>query len=248
MNDKITENKYRINKFIALSTGISRREADFLIKDKKVKINGNYAELFSQVKGNEEIEIYTKSKWIKIAKDTNKSSILYYKPIFTVTTRSDPEGRKTIYSNLPKMYANFKPAGRLDYMSEGLIVLTTDGDLIYKLTHPSNHTPKSYFVALNKDFNEKEINKMSRGFNLEGYILNPVEVAKITDSKFKINKFLKLNTQMHWYEFTLTEGRNNQIRKMCQYFDKKVLRLIRVKHGDFLLSEKLYNNHYLELD
>jgi pseudouridine synthase len=166
-----------------------------------------------------------------------------YKPIFCVTTRVDEVKRKTIYDFLPKSFLELKSAGRLDYMSEGLLVLSNDGDLIHKLTHPSNETKKVYLVGIKGSFKLKEIKEMEEGITIEKYKLNPVKVEKYTGDKYE---YLRLQPSFTWYIFTLTEGRNNQIRKMTEYFGLKVQRLIRIEHGSYKLTKDLYKNRWLD--
>ncbi len=231
----------RINKYIAQHTGISRRQADELIKRGEVKINHIIAGLSDQVEEKDGIECLIKGIWKPIG-GTETKTILIYKSIFTVTTRDDEENRETIYSRLSPEFRSLKSAGRLDYMSEGLLVLSNDGDLIFDLTHPKNESKKVYLVGMLSPFDKKDISLMKKGFELEGYSLNPVDVTEY-DGKFE---YLKLDERKFWYYFTLTEGRNNQIRKMCILLGKKVTRLIRVQHGKYKLTEQLYKAKVLE--
>jgi 23S rRNA pseudouridine2605 synthase len=242
----------RLNQYIAKYQGISRRLADQLITDGRVLINGNLAILGTQVdeaKDTIEVSATNKSKTLVIDPVTFKQqTVLFYKPIFALTTRFDPQKRKTIYDFLPKQFDLLKPAGRLDYMSEGLLVLSNDGQLIDDLTHPRNEHIKKYLVGVNQKLSS-EFMKVSQSGNMEidEYRLNEVVIKpldKETHAKFK---YLKLNESLHWYEFALSEGRNNQIRKMVESFGQKVQRLIRTEQGQYQISQNLLESKYIIL-
>ncbi len=237
----------RINQYLAHQLGISRRQGDEIIKKGEVKIGGNLCNLFDQVSAGSVVEYYNHQKgWTKISEETEFKTILFYKPIFTVTTRSDEFKRKTIYSFLKSSYFSFKPAGRLDYLSEGLLVLSQDGELINKLTHPSFGTKKRYLVALKQALEPNQIKEMQKGLTILETKLNPVSVKQLDPSKEWA--FMKPEPKHVWYEFTLTEGKNNQIRQMCEYFGQKVLRLIRIQHGPYLLTEELLEKKILKVE
>jgi 23S rRNA pseudouridine2605 synthase len=233
----------RINKFLAQSLGLSRRNADDLIRDKQVKINSTTAELFNTVEEKDSVEYRENGQWVALNDLKKTRTTLMYKPIFCVTTRDDEMKRKTIYHFLPPSYLELKSAGRLDYMSEGLLVLSNDGDLIYRLTHPSNESKKVYLVGVRGSFRPKEIAEMGEGIVVENYNLNPVKVEKYEGKQYD---FLRLQPSFSWYIFTLTEGRNNQIRKMTEYYGIKVQRLVRVEHGEFKITSDLYKKRWLD--
>ena len=235
----------RINQFLAHNLGLSRREVDKYIERGLVEVDGRLAEFFDQVLDESLIRVYYKNKWQEIKGDVHKVSIaLMYKPIFSVTTRSDPSKRKTIYDFVPKIWSHLKPAGRLDYMSEGLLVLTSDGELIQKITHARHTTQKIYLVGLKTPLSIKALKDFKIGIELEDYQLNPVIVNKYSDN---IYEYLKPEKNYFWYYFVLTEGRNNQIRKMCALYGCQVNRLIRVEHGEFKLSPELYKERFLTI-
>ena len=198
----------RINQFLAHQIGVSRRQGDELIKRGEVRINGEICNLFDQVDNGKVVEYFNASKgWLKISEDNDFKTILFYKPIFTVTTRSDEFKRKTIYSFLKASYFSFKPAGRLDYLSEGLLVLSQDGDLINKLTHPSFGTEKRYLIALKEPLKPNQIKEMEKGMTLDENKLQPVKIVE--KENMKDWEFLKPEPKHTWYEFTLKEGKNN---------------------------------------
>lgn len=234
----------RLNQFLARNLGISRRQGDELISKQKVKVNQVLGQLFTQVLESDRVEVETAGTWKSLAITKKIQTILFYKPIFCVTTRSDPDGRKTIYDHLPKVYHELKPAGRLDYMSEGLLLLSNDGDLLQSLTHPKFGSKKKYLVGLNTCFEESQIEQMQAGIRIDEYDLNPVRVWQDPERISNL-AYLKLDPNTNWYFFELSEGRNQQIRKMCQQFEKKVRRLIRIQQGNYQVSAELYQNKIL---
>ncbi len=234
----------RLNQFLAKNLGISRRQADQLIVSKKVKVNNTVGELFMRVGEADKVEVKTQTGWQRLYNQKLNQTVLFYKPIFCVSTRSDPLKRKTIYDFLPKIFGDLKPAGRLDYMSEGLMVLSSDGNLLQKITHPRFGSTKQYLVAIDKPFEPVQIAQIQEGMRLDDYDLNPVKVWQSV-VQLKNFEYLKLDTKSHWYFFELTEGRNQQIRRMCKFFGKKVRRLIRIKQGNYELTRELYEKKVL---
>ena len=233
----------RINKFLAQALGVSRRNAETLITASHVKVNGVLSKLFTIIEEGDKVEVFENGKWIGLNGVGKRRIAIMYKPIFCVTTRNDEVKRKTIYDFLPKSYLELKSAGRLDYMSEGLLVLSNDGDLIYQLTHPSNKSEKVYLVGLRGSFKLAQIAEMGKGIVIDKYNLNPVKVERYTGNTYD---FLRLQPSFTWYLFTLTEGRNNQIRKMTEYYGLEVQRLIRVEHGQYKLTSEIYKKRYVD--
>jgi len=234
----------RLNQFLAKNLGISRRQADQLIISKKVKVNGAFGELFIRVEEADKVEVKTQTDWQTLHHQKLNQTILFYKPIFCISTRYDPLKRKTIYDFLPKIFRHLKPAGRLDYMSEGLMVLSSDGDLLQKITHPRFGSIKQYLVAIDKPFESIQIILMQEGMRLDDYDLNPVKVWQ-SAVQLKTFEYLKLDPRLHWYFFELTEGRNQQIRRICKLFGKRVRRLIRIRQGNYELTRELYEKKVL---
>jgi 23S rRNA pseudouridine2605 synthase len=234
----------RLNQYVAKHTGISRRKADEQIQNGRVRINGELNKLGSQVTESDLVETFNGKSWQNISQKSESSKvILLYKPPRVMTTKDDPEKRKTVYHLIPKKYATFKTAGRLDFMSEGLLVLSENGHMILSMTHPKFKTSKKYLVALSRPLLQKDIQKAETGnIVIEGYKLNPVQIETANLDDFK---YLRLEKNKHWYVFTLSEGKNRQIRKMATYFKNIVFRLIRIEHGPFKLSEKVYKAGFI---
>ena len=234
----------RINQYLAKQLGISRRKADQWIQQGLVKINSAPAILGTIIQNTDQVEVYTPKGWQNVSPQSETAKIvLMYKPPKTMTTRFDPQGRRTIYDLLPKNFKNYKPVGRLDFMSEGLLILSQNGHLIFSLTHPKFKTQKVYLVGLIKPLTQEQIALAQSGtMELDSYLLNPV---KIVLADVKQYQFLGLSRQHYWYAFTLSEGRNRQIRKMVHFFHNSVVRLIRVSHGQFQLTPKIYRQGYV---
>lgn len=234
----------RLNQYIAKHLGISRRKADSLIQAGEVRVDGKPADFGVRILEDGLVEVFVGGSWKKLqSQDQSTRVLLVYKPKRVVTTASDPQGRTTVFDMLPREYRTFKTAGRLDYMSEGLLVLSENGHLILSLTHPKFKTQKRYLAGLVRPLRPKDVRLAAGGLmELEGYRLNPVLIQPASVIRYA---FLRPEPNLYWYEFVLSEGRNRQIRKMAKLFDNTVSRLIRVGHGPFELSESLVKKGYL---
>ena len=205
-----SEKKVRINKFLSEIGYCSRREADKLIDQKKISVNGKIISMGTKVIPSDKIEI----NGIEIEKkNEEKIYIAFNKPKGIVCTTNTKVEKNNIidYINYPK---RIFPIGRLDKLSEGLILLTNDGDIINKILRSRNNHDKEYVVTLNKPIKEGFIKKMSNGIPILGRTTKKCFVKKIDNKKFKI---------------ILTEGLNRQIRRMCEYLNYKVIKLKRIR-------------------
>ncbi|WP_028828581.1 pseudouridine synthase [Proteocatella sphenisci] len=211
----------RLNKFIS-STGLySRRQADELIKDKRVSVNGETGIIGQDVNEDDKIDI--DGKPLKL--NENNVYIILNKPTgITCTTERHIEGNIVDFVNHTE---RIFPVGRLDKDSEGLILLTNDGDIVNKILREGNNNKKEYIVTVNKIITSSFIKAMSDGVKIynpvknEYTITKKCEVVKINDRTFKI---------------TLSQGLNRQIRRMCSAFEYKVLNLKRIKIMDLTLE------------
>src|SRR3989338_5372587 len=190
----------RINKFIALHTTFSRRKADFLIKNGEVKLNG-------KITTNLGIDINIDKDIIEISDEkintkTTKVYLALNKPAGYITSRADNLNRKTIMELLPKDQ-NLKPTGRLDKETEGLILITNDGDFINRYTHPKFECEKEYFAEIFGQLENRDKEKLEKGIEIEG--------KKTAPSKIHIQKIQKTGTTL---TIVIHEGRKRQIRKM----------------------------------
>lgn len=209
----------RINKFLAAAGVASRRECDKLIADGKVKVNGKIATLGIEV--NETDEVFVEDRKVVIQK--NEYYILN-KPKGYICSVSDDKGRKTVMDLMPANVGRIYPVGRLDYDSEGLLILTTDGELAQKLTHPSNEIPKTYLVKIEGTLTEAALNPIRSGIEIDGYMTKKCK-AHIVETN-------KAYTKIH---ITITEGKNREVRKMFAAIGKEVQLLKRIKVGELTL-------------
>lgn len=212
----------RINKFLAENGIASRRHSDEIISAGRVTINGRTAILGADVKEGDEVCL--DGNPIERA-EKNFEYYLMNKPKGLLCTVSDDRGRKTVMSLLPETAGRVFPVGRLDYATEGLLILTNDGDLSYKLTHPKSEVPKTYLARVEGTMTEKELNPIRSGVEIDGAMTKKCR-AHIVETN-------KAYTKVH---ITISEGRNRQVRRMFEAIGKNVEFLKRIKIGNLSLS------------
>jgi len=215
----------RLQKRIAESGYCSRRKAESLMEAGKVKVNGVVVtKLGSKV--NETDKIQVNSKILKFS--TEKRTIALHKPEGTITSKSDPHHNKTIMDLLPDDMRSLKPAGRLDKDSEGLIILSEDGELIQKLTHPKHGHRKTYEIIVKGRVQDHNLEPLRKGgMKLEGYALQPMEATIIRSTK----------DRKTWVELVLWEGRKRQIRRIMDKIGFPVVYLRRIGIGKLNLDD-----------
>ncbi|HEY5268601.1 MAG TPA: pseudouridine synthase [Candidatus Saccharimonadales bacterium] len=207
----------RINRFVAHATGLGRRKSDRLIVDKQITINGLPANLGQQVTSNDTVKYG--SKVIELPQ--NHTTILLNKPVGYVCSR-DGQGSRTIYDLMPSEYKQLKSVGRLDKDSSGLILLTDDGLLAQKLSHPSSNKEKIYEVKLRRELTTDEIHQLQSG-----------QIR--LDKKPSVLKIKNLKSNL--YQVTILEGRNRQIRRTFDKLDISVISLNRIQFGQYKLQD-----------
>jgi len=209
----------RINKYLAQATGMSRRAADTAIAEKRVKINGKPIVLGQAVEANDKVTLDDKL----LTLDTSTQTILLNKPVGYVCSR-DGQGSKTIYDLLPEELHHLKPVGRLDKDSSGLLLMTNDGDLAHKLTHPSFEKTKVYEIKLDKELTSDDFEKITHeGVQLEDG-LSKFDLDYINDKNFE-------------WKVNMHEGRNRQIRRTFEALGYKVIHLHRTHFGSLKLGK-----------
>lgn len=210
----------RINKFIASSGLCSRRKADELIQEKRVEVNGNILnDLSYQVQGSDVVKVDGKP-----LDDTNLEYVYYVlnKPVgyeCTLDPNCPQKVTDLVPNNPPVIYV-----GRLDKASEGLLILTNDGSMSYKLTHPKFQKEKEYEVTVDRNVTDFELDKLAKGVYIDSLRTKPCEVKRISLRKFSI---------------VLTEGRNRQIRKMTRKLNLRVHKLKRIRVGNLSIGDLL---------
>lgn len=225
----------RVQKYISDCGVCSRRAAEKLIEEGRVFINGEPAHLGSKVlAGSDRVEI--DHKLVKTRRGDNLY-IMMYKPRGYVTTASDDLGRKCVMDILSSLRERVYPVGRLDKDSEGLLILTNDGELANKLMHPKNRIGKTYRTIVRGSVDRKQITSLSDGVLIDGtYKTAPadVEILRVKDDRTVLS-------------ITIYEGKNRQIRKMCESVGLEILRLKREKIGDLSIGT-LRSGQYRLLD
>ena len=218
--------KIRINKYIAESGYCSRRKADELIEYGKVKINGKIIKEFGvKVNNNDKVEIAGKILKNPLTFEDNRKKIylILNKPVGYISSTISNQG-KCIMDLIPKKFGRLFPIGRLDKNSEGLMILTNDGELTNILTHPKYQHEKEYEIVVAKELTPAQIKKLIRGFEVEGQFMK-VNSIKIIH-----------NLDMLAYQFVLTEGKKRQIRLMLKYLGHRILKLKRIRINKLLLG------------
>jgi len=206
----------RLNQFLAKTTDLSRRNADKAISEGRVLVNSKIPTLGQGVEELDKVELDGKI----LPNEIKVQTILLNKPFGYVVSR-DGQGSKTVYDLIPEDLSNLKPIGRLDRNSTGLLLMTNDGHLNQKLSHPSNNKMKVYNVKLDKILKDEDKQKIEEGVFLEdGY------------SRLKL-----LGGNDKW-QVSMSEGRNRQIRRTFDFLGYKVIKLHRVKFGDYDLGDQ----------
>lgn len=214
----------RLQKYLADAGISSRRKAEEYILEGKVKVNGQVITSLGTKVHPDQDTVHYNDQIVRSSK--KKVYILLNKPENYVTTVDDQFNRPTVIDLLHSVSERVYPVGRLDYNTSGLLLLTNDGDLTYKITHPKHHINKVYIATVKGTPNEASINKLRDGIKIDGYKTAPAKV-KITD-RFGNNAILQI---------TIHEGRNRQVRKMCEGIGHPVISLKRIAIGDIVIGD-----------
>lgn len=215
----------RLQKYLANSGIASRRKSEEYILQGKVRVNGKIViELGTKIiPSKDEIEFEGR----KIKSEEKLVYILLNKPIGYVTTTNDQFGRDDVL-DLVKVKERIVPVGRLDMYTSGALILTNDGDFVYKVTHPKHEVNKTYTVTLKGIITKAEIQKLQEGVDIGDYITKPAKVKILkTDEEKQISRL----------EIVIHEGKNRQVRRMCEAVGRKVLALHRTKIGDISIKD-----------
>jgi len=230
----------KLQKILARAGHGSRREVEAMLQAGRISVDGKIATLGDRVEMHAGTKIRLDGHVLSIieSQDTVCRVLAYYKPEGELCTRSDPEGRPTVFDRLPKMRGSrWVAVGRLDVNTSGLLLFTTDGELANRLMHPSREVEREYAVRVFGQIDDEKIKQLSRGVQLED---GPAAFRSI---KYQGGEGLN-----QWYNVTLTEGRNREVRRLWEAVGVQVSRLIRVRYGDLTLPKGLPRGGYKELD
>ncbi len=213
----------RLQKYMALCGVASRRNAEKMILDGQVTVNGRrITEMGVQVEEEDVVCV----NGVQIFPETEKHYVMYHKPAGEVTTVNDPEGRPCVLDHFRDYPVRLYPVGRLDYDSEGLLLLTNDGDLTDRMLHPSFQVDKTYLARVTGSVPMEEVRMLRTGVMLDDHKTSPAKVRIIKEETFATVVLV-----------TIHEGRNRQVRRMFEASGHKVLQLRRVQFGPLQLGD-----------
>ena len=235
-DEEVQEELVRLNKFLSHNSNYSRREADKLIEEGKVKVNGKVVtNLATKVSNNDEVEIGRK----KIKEDKNKIStvIVYNKPKGEIVSKKDPQGRRTIYDSLDHKYKHFLSVGRLDYASEGLLLLSDSVNIVDALMH--SDLERVYKIKVNGVITKPVEEAMQHGLEIEDATSGAFKTSKIKSMTF--SPFLAYDIQTNGEKFSkikvvISEGKNRELRRFFAHFGLDILDLKRLEYGGISLN------------
>lgn len=222
--------KIRLQKYFTDCGVMSRRAAEAEISSGNITVNGVVAQLGMKIDPIEDIVLWN-GREIKNGAQ-HRTYIMLNKPMGYVTTMSDEKGRKIAADLVTDVGTRVYPVGRLDMYSEGLLLFTDDGELANKLTHPSHSIPKHYLVKVKGALGEDQMSILTSDMELDGYKLRPIKARIIKNGE--TDRFGEVYSTL---KITLYEGRNRQIRQMCEKSGIVVMRLKRIAIGDIKLDK-----------
>ena len=213
----------RLQKYLASCGVASRRKAEEMIAQGLVSVNGQVVrEMGVLVAPGDEVMVEGR----RVVPEEEKRYILYYKPVGEGTTVSDPRGRPTVLDHFRDYPVRVFPVGRLDFDSEGLLILTNDGELTQRLTHPSHEVEKRYIARVSNQLSEESLYRLRNGVMIDDRKTAPAKVSVLRKDPFSTDILISIH-----------EGRNRQIRRMVEAVGHEVVRLKRVQYGKLTLGD-----------
>lgn len=227
----------RIQKVLARGGIASRREVERWIDEGRLKINGNLVTHGTHLKAGDYLQLNDRVvNWEKFSIQPTRV-LLYHKPTGEIVTRNDPQGRPTIFANLPKLETSrWISVGRLDVNTSGLLLITNNGELANKLMHPSTEVEREYAVRILGDVPEEKLEQLKQGVQLEDGV-----------AKFDQIYFMGGEGANKWYHVVVSEGRNRLVRRLWEAQNVVVSRLMRVRYGPVVLPDGLKTGKSYEL-
>ena len=223
VGENMADNKIRLQKFLAENGVASRRKSEELIERGKVRVNGHPAQLGDKVDPKRDIVTVSGERVEPVA--SGNVYIMLNKPRGYVTTMSDEMGRKCVAELVAEVEERIFPVGRLDKDSEGLLLFTNDGEFANMMTHPSMHISKTYRVTVKPAADEEQLVALSSGVEIDGRKTMPASVQVMSE-----------DSDRSVLQITIHEGRNRQIRKMCEAVELETIRLKRISMGSVKLG------------
>ena len=228
----------KLQKVLARAGMGSRRIMEVAISAGRVTVNGQPATLGQRVSSLDRIAIDGKSVATPAAADAPPRVLLYHKPAGEIATRSDPEGRPTVFDNLPRVRnGRWIEVGRLDFNTSGLLLFTTSGELANRLMHPRGNMEREYAVRVLGELTPEQLARLRSGVMLDD-----------GKAKFEVLEPAGGEGANRWYRAVILEGRNREVRRMFDIFGLAVSRLIRTRFGPFSLPPRLRRGTWIELD
>ncbi len=235
MSNESTE---KLQKVLARMGLGSRREIEQWIINGRLSINQTRATLGDRIKLSDTVTLDGRQISLRSSEDVGQRVLMYHKPAGELSTRSDPEGRPTVFDNLPKLRGRrWISVGRLDFNTSGLLLFMTDGELANRLMHPSFEIEREYAVRTLGTLNEDQIRRLKKGVRLD-------------DGMAAFNEIIDAGGEgvNHWYHVVLKEGRNREVRRMFETVGLTVSRLIRVRFGPIQLPRFLRPSKWKDLE
>jgi len=229
----------RLQKVLAQAGLGSRRAMETWIKQGVIKVNQSVAELGAKVEVGDRVRVDDRQYEVcELDEKERPRLLLYHKPDGEISTRNDPEGRKTVFHRLPQLQnGRWIAVGRLDINTSGVLLFTNSGELANRLMHPSSEIEREYAVRILGEVDEAMLKNLKQGVELED---GPAKFDSIEDAGGQGSN--------HWYHVTLKEGRNQEVRRLWTSQGVTVSRLIRVRFGDLLLPRDLRLGKFLDVD
>lgn len=229
----------KLQKVLARAGLGSRRELETWIEAGRVEVNGRKATLGDRVEPTDTVRVDGRVITTEAPEEQKVRVIMYHKPAGEVCSRNDPEGRATVFDNLPVLHGQrWVQVGRLDLNTSGLLLFTTDGELAHRLMHPSNGFEREYAVRV-----RGELTKEKRQAMLDGVLLE--------DGVSKFNNIIDAGgaeeAANHWYRVTLVGGKYREVRRLFESQELEVARLIRIRFGNLTLPPQLKTGRWMDL-
>ena len=227
----------RLQKVLARAGFGSRRGLETLIANGEVSVNRKVAVLGQKLNLDDRLN-FKALDYIVVQEQAAARCLLYHKPLGQICTRSDPEGRPTVFKKLPPLSkSRWLAVGRLDINTSGLLLFTNHGELANKLSHPSSEVEREYAVRIHGRVTAEQLERLRTGVTLDD---GPAKFDSLVDAGGEGSN--------HWYHVVLHEGRNREVRRLWESQGLQVSRLARVRYGTFTLPRTLSQGHYQELD